>query len=475
MNRSITKHCIFIVTIILLSGCSSASFTDLFNNYNQQMRAVKQAQQQGNFQQAINLIPVRHRTNGTYGLSLLEKARLEYLVNNNAQSQKDFAQVYHLIEQAQQAAKIELSRGIENVAAVMSNDNATRYDIPLYEQSMVNSYQALNYLTQQDLSGALVEIRRANLVQQKALLNHASSLYQQQEDMMSQGLSMSGLTNQYPSMSETIGHVKNGFQNAYTFYLSALLYEAAGQSNDAYIDYKKALEIYPNNSYVQQDVWRLALALNMTNDIRLYKNSFPQSITDAVQKKNHGEVVFLVENGIIAAKQEISLNLPIYTSHNDIRFYSVALPSYQNYLRAYSPLIVNYQDQSYQSEEIVRLQSLAAKQLKEQLPMIVTRQVARLIAKEELRQQMRRKGGDIGNIFASIYNIATEKADTRSWSTLPDSIHIVKVSLPVGSHQLTLNINGRNQQIDVAINDNRTTLVKLTAIGAYLDYQTINL
>ena len=475
MLRHISKNFILIVTIILLSGCSSASFSDLFNNYNQQMYGVKQAQQQGRFQDAIKLIPDRNKNDGSYGLSMLEKARLEYLAHNNQQSQKDFEQVYKLVEQARQAAKIQVSRSLENVAAVMSNDNATRYDIPLYEQSMLNSYQALNYLAQQDLSGALVEIRRANLVQQQALIDNANSIYRSQEKLKEQGLSMNGLTNQYPSMNEAIGKVKNGFQNAYTFYLSAVLYEAAGQPNDAYIDYKKALEIYPNNTFVQQDVWRLANVLQMTSDINQFKNSLSQTVTDQQQEKNQGQVIVIIENGIVGAKQEVSLNLPIYTSHNDMRFYSVALPSYQNNLRDYSPLTLSYQGKSYQSEEIVRLQSLAAKELKDQLPSIVTRQIARLITKEELRKQMERKGGDLGNIFASIYNIATEKADTRSWSTLPDSIHILQIDLPPGEHQLSLTINGQSRPITISINANRTTLVKLTAIGAYLNYQTLNL
>ena len=291
-------------------------------------------------------------------------------------------------------------------------------------------------------------------------------------------------------MNTTIGNIKNGFQNAFTFYLSALLYEAAGQSNDAYIDYKKALEIYPDNSYLQQDVWRLANALYMSDDIALLKASLPQTITSKLSntlsnKESHkdqdykaqsqGQVIFLVENGIVAPKQEIAINLPIYTSQGNMRFYSVALPSYQNYLTTYSPLSLHYQGKNYQSEEIVRLQSLAAKQLKDQLPVIVTRQVVRLLAKEELRQQLARKNGELGNIFANIYNMATEKADTRSWSTLPDSIHILRLNLPTGEHQLMFNINGQNQQVNVSIKTNKITLIKLTAIGAYNQYQTYHL
>jgi hypothetical protein len=378
------------------------------------------------------------------------------------------------VQQSQQGGKIELSRGVENIAAIMSNDNAIRYDIPLYEQSMLHSYQALNYLAQQDLPGALVEVRRANLVQKNALKSNADSIRASQKSNIAQGRSLSP---QYPSMSRAIGKVKNGFQNAYTFYLSALLYEAANQKNDAYIDYKKALEIYPENRYLQQDVWRLANALQMKNDLHLYRNNLSQEITkkSANANKNQGQVVFIIENGIVGAKQQSSISLPIYTSHNDMRFYSLALPSYQNQLIDYSPLSLTYMGKKYQAEEIVRIQSLAAKQLQDQLPIIVTRQITRILAKEEFRQKLTKQGGDIGNIFANFYNMATEKADTRSWSTLPDSIHILRLNLSAGTHTFSVHINGVNQQIEVSINQNKQTLVTLNTIGTYIGQSIFNL
>ena len=476
-----------ITTIILftltLSACAGTSFSDLFSNYNKQMQGVKNAQQQGNFQQAVSLLPERSESNGSYGLSLLEKGRLEFLANNHTDSQQDFALVYRQVQQTEQAAKIQLSRGIENVQAVVSNDNAIRYDIHYYEQSMLHCYQALNYLNQNDLSGALVEIRRANLVQQKALQANQKTLYETQEEMAKKGVSSESLASKYPSMSNAIGQVKNGFQNAYTFYLSGVLYEAAGQANDAYIDYKKALEIYPQNITVQRDVWRLATKLGMSNDIQLFGNRFSsditrgsrQNINEQQNSDKNGQLVVLVEQGIIPGKQEVSIHLPIFTSRNDVRFYSLALPNYQNRLRQYSGLSLSYQGNTYQSQEIVRLQSLAAKQLQDEMPAIVTRQVVRLVAKEELRQQMSRKGGDVGNILAGLYNIASEKADTRSWSTLPDSIHILRLDLAPGQHEVDLSINGTNQTITVDINEDRQTLVKLTSIGRYTNYQSMNL
>ncbi len=479
MQNIFFKTFLSITLIFLLSSCASTSFGDLFSNYNQQMQGVKNAQQRGDFQQALSLIPQRNKGNGSYNLSVLEKARLEYLASQHQQSQQDFELVYKQIQQAEQAAKLQLSRGIENVAAVVSNDNATRYDIPYYEQSMLHCYQALNYLNQRDFSGALVEIRRANLVQNKALKANQNAIYDSQKKMAKKGVSSESLANKYPSMSTAIGEVKNGFQNAYTFYLSGVLYEAAGQANDAYIDYKKALEIYPRNTAVQKDVWRLATNLGMTNDIKLFRNRFASNITQSkTDKKNSaasGQLVVLVEQGIIANKKEASIHLPIFTSNGDVRFYSLALPRYENSLRQYSGLSLSYQGKSYRSQEIVRLQSLAAKQLEDEMPTIVTRQVIRVLAKEEMRQQMSRKGGDVGNILAALYNVASEKADTRSWSTLPDSIHILRMDFAPGKHEVELTINGNKRVVNFVINEDRQTLIQLSAIGNHTNYQSLNL
>ena len=479
MLNILFKTSSYLLLTIVLSSCASTSFSDLFSNYNQQMSAVKKAQQQGDFQQALSVIPERSEGNGSFTLSILEKARLEYLLGNYSGSQQDFEFVYRRVQEADQAAKVQLSRGVEKATSVLSNDNAIRYEIPYYEQSMLNSYQALNYLNQQDFTGALVEIRRANLVQNNALKANQKELAESYSEMAKQGVTSESLSSKYPSMNNAIGKVKNGFQNAYTFYLSGVLYEANGEPNSAYIDFKKALEIYPHNITLQKDVWRLANALGMDNDIPMLKKRFSSDIIQINHRSNKekkGKLVIIVENGIIPNKEEVSIHLPIWSSSSrNYKFYNLALPRYQNKVRQYRGLSMNYQGKQYQSEEIVRLQSLAAKQLQDQMPGIVARQVVRLIAKEEIRQQMSRKGGDLGNIFANLYNIASEKADTRSWSTLPDSIHILSTSFEPGEHEVKLTVNGNLRTINFRVNEDRQTLIKLTAIGSYTNYQSFNL
>ena len=467
------KYCI-VLLVAMLIGCSSIEINDLFFSYSQQMKQSRSAQLKGEFVKAQTSVISVNSHHNNYGLSLLEKARLQFLAKNWLVSQKSFELVYKQVQAQEQAAKIQLSSGLKKASAIVTNDNAIAYEIPSYEQSMLHSYQALNYLYQGNLESALVEVRRANLVQERALKTNETEIYKAQEAMEKKGIHSEQLSASYPSMDNLIGQVKNSVQNAYTFYLSGVLYEAGQQPNDAYIDYKRALEIYPNNTYLQQDVLRLARKLSMFEELSYFEQQFGQYKT--VNKKNTGQVIVIFEQGIVNSKEEVRLNLPIFNTHSPVKFFTFALPVYRGDLPMVTPFTISIDDKSYLSQVIVRLQSLATKDLQDQLPALVTRQVLRLVAKEQIRQKMKKSGGDVGNILASIYNIASEKADTRSWSSLPNNVQIISVpNIAVGHKKLAIAYAGKKEIVDIEVTQNRTTLINFTAIGGYTGYQTLNL
>jgi len=126
-------------------------------------------------------------------------------------------------------------------------------------------------------------------------------------------------------------------------------------------------------------------------------------------------------------------------------------------------------------DQIIKVEALAAQTLKSQLPSLITRQVIRLIAKEKIRKKMSKEGGDVGNILANLYNLSSERADTRSWLTLPQSSKILRSDLTPGNHSLSLKIGGVNKQINVDVKANRITLVNIIATGNHIDYKTVNL
>lgn len=445
---------------------------DFFVSYSDQLQPTKNAIEADNISEAKKLTPVRDPDHNAYSLSLLENGRVNFLANDWAVSKKDFTQADKIITQYEDQAKIQISKGIKKLGALASNDTAIPYEVAYYEKSMLHTYQALNYLYQKDLEGALVEVRRANLVQTKALSVYEDEIIEAKDDMSKAGVDFDKVTGSYPSMSEVIGSVKNGFQNAYTFYLSGVLYEAIGEPNDAYIDYKKALEIYPNNKYLQQDILRLATRLGMQDDLARYKQQYGDY--SATKGNTEGEVVFIYEDGLVNSKDDVSLNLPIFTSGDDLRFFSFSLPVYKNDKSRVIPLNVEFESKNYASEEIVKIQSLAAKNLHDQLPALITRQALRIVAKEQVRKQAS-KESDLANVLASLYNLASEKADTRSWSTLPARVGIVRMSMAGGEHGLTVKAAGKRIPLNIKVTPNRITLINISGIGHYTNYQVHNL
>jgi hypothetical protein len=61
-------------------------------------------------------------------------------------------------------ATISLSETANTVGALATNDNMTTYEPADYELGLLHLYLGLNYLKKNDLSGALIEMRRANQV-----------------------------------------------------------------------------------------------------------------------------------------------------------------------------------------------------------------------------------------------------------------------------------------------------------------------
>ena len=464
--------CIFVV--FTLSGCATMQFRDLFSGYAQQMKPVKLKAINGHFDQALQEVPIRDMSDTNYILALLEKGRLTHLAGDYPSSRNYFFQASGYIDEQKLKAKLQVSKGIQNIGAVFSNDNAITYEVPDYEQSMMHSYQALNYLYLGDHEAALVEIRKANLVQRAALENNFDvindAIVNLQDDAK---LDWQSISATYPEMEDVIGEAKNGFQNAYTFFISAVLYEASGELNDAYIDYKKALEIYPDNQYLQNDVLKLATKLGMTDDLAKFEKRFGKYQKN--QQKNTGQVVVIYDQGLVEERDEMRLRLPVYTSDAEMRFYSVSLPVYHKSEQYFPNAQLSINDEILTFDQIVKVEALAAQTLKSQLPSLITRQVIRLIAKEKMRKKMSKEGGDVGNILANIYNLSSERADTRSWLTLPQSSNILRSDLTEGHHNISLKIGSLNKEINLDVKANRITLVNITATGNHIDYKAINL
>lgn len=397
----------------------------------------------------------------------MEYGRYALIFNKLDQSRSGFEQAISRIEMNDQKAVVSASDVGATAAAVAVNDNAIPYAGDGYERVMLHHYQALGYLKKKDLEGAGVEIRRANAEQESALAAYQKEVEQAQVEARKKKVNPNAFNAQYAQLDEVAGRVKNSFQNAYTFYLSGMVYELNGQPNDAYIDYKKALEIFPQNRVLQRDVLRLAKSLSMTEDYHALKQRFSQVKEAPALANGQGEVVILFEEGIAPMKKELKLPLPIPS----VGIITAAMPIYQERALPITPLRLTVQGQPLAlTEPICDIKALAVKALKEKVPMIATRQLARIVTKAVTQKLAQEKMGDLGGLAAMVYNIASENADLRSWLTLPSNAQVSRITLPAGTHTLGFDRIGTNVAgtLPVEVLPGGKTVVHVVAIGPQL-------
>ncbi|MGY3942430.1 COG3014 family protein [Aeromonas tecta] len=452
---------------LLLGGCAS-HWQDLFVSYSDQMVPLRNQLLLGH---AADALPeVRESTLGddTYVLDRLEQGRIAWLAGQDAGSKQAFAAADSRLAWEDEQAQYRLSRGLAQAGSLLTNDQTMAYQVPDYERTMLHHYQALNYLQRGDAEGALVEVRRANQVQERALKARADEVRaakaqeeeagdEQMRQLMSRGA---------PSLDRLIGQVKNGFQNAYTFYFSGVLYEASGDLNDAWVDYQRGYQIAPDNRSLQDALLRLARLRGSPDELRETEQKLGRKAPPLV--KNQGQLVVLFEDGLIPARREFFLPLPIATSGGDFRTFTVAVPYYDNRASDSGPLAVSLGSRHEQTSPLVRLEALAAKDLQERLPGMLTRQALRLVAKEQVRRSAAKEGGDVGNILVGIFNTLSERADTRSWLTLPAQASSWQGSLPAGDIRLTLGAGSAMRELPLNIHAGSTTLVWVQRLGAGL-------
>lgn len=460
--------------LLLLSGCAS---TSTFRSYTSQLNPVIQNLREN---KSLDLkTKLANKVNsGDKILYLMERGRIAQIQGDVDTSRTNFEAAIQAIKESDEKAVVSASGAAAQASAVMVNANAIPYNGDGYERVMLYLFQAMNYLAENDIEGTGVELRRANAEQEEALKRHEKEIEQAKETARQNHVSDSApdaVTNAYMDMDRISGKVKNSFQNAYSFYLSGIVYEMLGQPNDAYIDYKKAIEIFPDNTYLQKDVIRLAKQLNMRDDFDHFKYLYPKAIETLPQNNaNNSELILFFEDDFVAQKEQIKIPIPIST--RTVNFTAVAFPIYNIKSVSFSPIALS-ENGNLQgaTEPICDVNALAVKSLKEKVPAIAIHCLISACAKAAVAKTAEDKGGLIGSLCASAYNIFSENADLRSWVTLPADVQIMRISLSAGEHDflLTHRDSGAFCNIKVDVKENSRNIIRVVRAGDKLYYRVM--
>ncbi|MFA0677437.1 hypothetical protein AB4567_24260, partial [Vibrio sp. 10N.222.51.A6] len=269
------KHQFRFASIALLSaltaGCANMSAGSLFSHYSAQNKEIYQAVKSGDYSTAQQELP--DYVAGDI-LDNFEKGRINLLDQKYPESKSSLELADQAVKDQQSKAVISVSDSATSVGALAVNDNITEYVPADYELGFLHLYLGLNYLKKNDLEGAVIEMRRANQVQEQAKKQREAELESAASDAKSQGLSanVGSILANYPDAGKKLQSV----QNAYLMFLSGLLYEASNDLNSAYVDYRRALAIMPDNQEIIDRTMATAARLGMRQDLATLKKRYKQ-------------------------------------------------------------------------------------------------------------------------------------------------------------------------------------------------------
>ena len=440
MHNNNLPRLLLLVGALLLGGCATSS---LFNPYPNQASHWKQLAASGQGEAALARLEKGTRSKDRL-LYLQESARVAQLTDQPAESQQLFTEVIGLYDEQDEQARIRASSAGSGLGALMVNDNALPYRGQDYERIAVHGLQALNYWQQQDIEGAGVEFRRLTLEQRVIEQRHEQEIGRAEDDAASSGAPGIGdFEGQFAGLNSAAALVRSSIQNPYFYYLAGVFREGTGQYNDALVDYKKAYEIAPQLAQLKTDIQRL--------DTRQRGR----------RQRAQGQVVIAYEQGYIPPREEISL--PIPTIHG---YFAVSFPTYSGDTLVPRPLQITTESGTQAHTEVIaRFDGMAARALREQVPAMLVRQTLRAATKYSAQKAANDELGLLGALTTQLYNLVSERADLRSWLTLPANAQIARLTLPPGTQQLALSGPGGSANVEIPVVAGGTTLVRVIDTG----------
>jgi hypothetical protein len=292
-----------------------------------------------------------------------------------------------------------------------------------------------------------------------------------------------------------------------------MLYETAGDINNAFISYRNAANIYlnRNNNYygvsipeqLKYDLINTAEKMGFSGDKAEYETKFNKEIKTS---NNERELILFLEEGNGPVKEEKSITVVysngkatyqfvdqygVYHSEpfdfignginssklSDFRTIKIALPTYRIVYPRSSEISIELNQQQYHPEITQDLNTLSLSILQERFLSDLSKAVLRYMVKHSVekgsdklatriaenhkknsadsesekknKEENAKLVGDAVGFLVGITNTITEKADTRGWMSLPAYIHYIRLPLQDGNNIINIKYKGIQKSIEI--------------------------
>ncbi len=418
----ITRACLLLLLALAITACSFQT---------RQINALADGLENRGVANTLAIMetvdpPKRDRAQYLLNLGILKR-----LNGDLAGSNRDLQEAKEIIASLQ---AISIS---ENAGALTINETLRSYAGSPSDQVLLHELMAYNYLNEEDLDSARVEMLQADITMRQ----------------LASGDSLSG-------------------QLASAHYLTGVIYELGGEWDNAMISYRKALDIVDER---QQSVPRaLADSLLQTSlrqqlkpEYQRYVSRFGRETTPFAE--GDSELLVFYSDGRAIIKQQHFISL---WSIEASQFLSVALPYYPT--SHYTPryLSFNVAGRRVSTRPIENIDSLAREDLSAEMPAITATALARAVTKYQSVRQAQQQDNMAG-LLLNIANTLTESADMRSWNMLPASLQIARIRIPADTIVEYSNHSGKLAKAQAIPFDNGKKLLLFASSLTRLDSAAI--
>jgi len=306
------------------------------------------------------------------------------------------------VRDLEERALLSPESGAEAVASLVLNETTRVYTGEGFERVLVHSGLALAYLARGRLDDVYVEARRSN------------RLLESEEELYEASYAAGGL-----------GH-----------FLSAVAYELLEEPADAYIDYQRMAAKGVGDGLVGPALRRLASRLGRRDELDRLEERYGPAVD---LPEGMASIVVIAGIGLGPFKEEVSAHIP--TRNGLVNW---AVPAFVERSQPVSDLrlVLPASDTAIATVVIEDVAAVAAANLEDRIAWLAARSAARGLAKQEFTRRLEDERGSLGRIAGELFSSLSERADLRSWKTLPDTWQACRAFVLPGVHELVLDASG---------------------------------
>ena len=369
---------------------------------------------------------------------LLEQGAITRANKDIDKSTQSLDKAYKKIKDYEQEAKVKLG---EETAAFLVNQSYIDYKGYNYDKIMLSIYQSLNFIEAKDFERARVELKRLQQAQDEAkavnlerIEDSAKALAEAKKKNSNANYDVSKMfsnANVSSAMSKyygdrykadpktTIQQAANVYINPFGHWLYGVCLMSTGDAED---------------KRMAADAFRICAEMLGKKSAVLNSDAADGAAVQEGKKADLGNVTYVVlETGMAPERKQFRLDLPLSLLMKDLPSVSINFPYLEKQADFKESVSAVAGGKSLTFDTVANMDDIIEEEFYIDLPSVITKTLLSSAAKATAQYFAAKAAGDYGalvNIAGSLYQIAANDADLRTWTTLPKQFKIAKVATP---------------------------------------------